>query len=110
MAGTKPGRAKHHGERRYVVESKRVREAANADPLAVCWRCGLTLDAHRTRTGRPDVWQAGHTRQGSTTWQPWLSVRRVPPAGNFLAPEARSCNASDGARIRNAKSSSAFDW
>ena len=110
MAGTRSGRAAHHSGKRYVEGSKLVRDAANADPLTVCSRCGLTLPEHRTRSGKPDVWQAGHTVTGSTTWTLWLDTRRVPPPGDWLAAEARSCNAPDGARIRNAKSSSAFDW
>ena len=109
VSGRKSGRAEHHTGR-FVRWSGIIRRAANATPLAVCWRCGHTLQEHRTRTGKPDRWQAGHTVQGSTTWQPWTDVTNVPPPGDWLAPEARSCNSADGARIRNTRSSSAFNW
>lgn len=99
-----------HKDPRYVKASRALRTAAALNPTTVCWRCGKTLGQHRTRTGKPDRWQAGHTRQGSTTWQVWTQLDRVPTGGDWLAPEARSCNAADGARIRNALSSTGFDW
>lgn len=110
MSGRRSGRTAHHRSPRYVRLSRLVRAAANANPDAVCWRCGKRLERHRTRTGKPDRWQAGHTRTASTTWQPWLDVTNVPPPGDWLAPEARSCNAGDGARLRNAQSESGYDW
>lgn len=106
MSGTRSGRKAHHSGPRYAKGSALVRAAANATPGAVCWRCGKTLDQHRTRTGKPDTWQAGHTQQGSRTWQLWLDVTRVPPPGDWLAPEARSCNAAAANHARG----SAFDW
>ena len=110
MSGRTPGKARHHADPRFVKMSRVIRGLADGDPLAVCAKCGKTLTEHRTRTGRADKWQAGHTEQGSTTWLPWLDVRTVPPKGDWLAAEARSCNAADGARIRNARSASSFDW
>jgi hypothetical protein len=57
----------------------RIREAANANPATVCWRCGKTIQDHRPhRSGRPAFWTAGHLRDGD--------------ASSPLAPEASTCN------------------
>lgn len=69
----------------YHVRSRRVRQAAYANPNTQCWRCGKTLAEHK----RGDRWQAGHLHDG----QP----------GGPLLPEARSCNAAAGARLTNAQ-------
>ena len=96
------GKAHHRGVR-YTKYSALIRTLAAANPDAICFDCGLKL-------GRGDRWQAGHTVAGSTTWQPWLDVTTVPPSGDWLAAVHRSCNAADGARIRNALSASVYDW
>jgi hypothetical protein len=83
----------HHRGRRYVTESARIRALANANPNAVCWRCGLTLTAHPPHVnGKPQRWTAGHTVDGSRTWQPWRWVDVQPPPGDWLAPEGSRCN------------------
>lgn len=51
--------------------------------------------------GRPAYWTAGHTIDGSTTAEPWLSVNVVPPLGDWLAPEASVCNYGANARRTN---------
>jgi hypothetical protein len=79
-----------------------VRTVAQADPLAVCWRDGLTLEQHgRHRDGSPPTWTAGHTVDGAVNAAPWLQVRRCPPPGAWLAPEASTCNFAAGATYGN---------
>lgn len=91
--------APHHKTPRYVHASRRLRQLANANPHTVCWRCGLTLDRHKPG----DTWTAGHTIDGSNAWQPWPHITEPPPPGDWLAPEARSCNYSAGATTGNHK-------
>jgi hypothetical protein len=91
----------HHRDRRYVVLGQRVIDLANANPHAVCWRDGWTLEQHRVRfPGRRLKWHRGHTRKGSRTWQPWLNVTQQPPDGDWLAPEISACNIGHGNRER----------
>lgn len=72
----------------FHVRSRQVREAAAADPLTRCWRCGLTLHEHKPhKTGRPATWTAGHLRDGDPT--------------SPLLPEASTCNKSAGTRLSN---------
>lgn len=84
MAG--PKGAHHRGS--YHVTSRRVRQAANADPTTRCWRCGLTL-AERRRTHPKARWTAGHVVDGQ--------------AGGTLLPECSPCNYGNGARLRHRK-------
>ena len=90
-----------HHKGRYTRYARAVRDAANANPNTVCWRDGHTLTQHQPGA----TWTAGHTIDGSPTATPWLQVTRVPPPGDWLAPEASSCNYSNGAhrtnRLRN---------
>ena len=67
----------------YARRAKAVRQAAYADPLTACWRCGRTLDQHPAG----DTWDAGHVLDGN-------------PA-SALRPEASSCNRSAGASLGN---------
>lgn len=72
----------------YHVTSRRVRQAAQADPLTRCWRCGRTLAEHPPhRNGAPARWMAGHIVDGLI--------------GGPLAPEASTCNLSAGATAGN---------
>lgn len=92
----------HHKDRRYVLASQQLRNAANANPQAVCWRDGLTLTQHQARhPGRALKWTAGHTRQGSRAWQLWGHITTTPPDGDWLAPEVSCCNYSEGASAGN---------
>jgi hypothetical protein len=75
---TVPARDRTHYRGNYQVRARLVRDAAYADPLTRCWRCGKTLSQHVTG----DTWQAGHVRDGDYT--------------SPLLPEARSCNARAG--------------
>ncbi len=93
MAGAKA--AHHRGT--YHVDSRRVRDAANSDPLTKCWRCGLTIDEHQPhRNGKPARWQAGHLIDGD-------------PASP-LAPEASTCNGSAGGTLGNTRKASGYSW
>lgn len=66
----------------YHVDAARVRNAANANPATLCWRCG--------KPAQPgDPWTAGHT------------IDTTP--GAPLAPEHRSCNSRAGAILGNTK-------
>lgn len=72
----------------YHVDSRRVREAAYADPTTRCWRCGATLAMHAPhRNGKPARWTAGHLRDSDP----------MSP----LLPEASTCNKSAGATYGN---------
>ena len=72
----------------FHVDSRRVRDAAYADPLTLCWRCGRTLDQHPPhKTGKPATWTAGHVIDSDPT--------------SPLLPEASTCNKSAGARYGN---------
>ncbi len=88
-----PAKDRRHYAGNYKVRAKAVREAAYADPLTKCWRCGKTLEQH----GQGDTWQAGHIRDGDYT--------------SPLMPEARSCNARAGAaRARVMKEPRSMTW
>jgi hypothetical protein len=93
--------AHHRGS--YARRARLVRTVAEADPLAVCWRDGLTLGQHhrRRRDDAPPTWTAGHTVDGAVNAPPWLQVRRCPPPGSWLAPEVSTCNYSAGATLGN---------
>ncbi|MDO8363053.1 MAG: hypothetical protein Q7V88_09155 [Actinomycetota bacterium] len=92
-----------HHQGRFDGDARRVRQTANSTPLAVCWRCGRTLREHpAAKSGKPQVWTAGHTVDGDPNARPWLNVTRQPPAGSWLAPEASGCNFAAGARRTNA--------
>ena len=65
--------------------------AARADPNTRCWRCGQTM-IDRRQTHPRAIWHTGHL-----------------PAGGWAA-ECSPCNTADGARTRNARSASIFDW
>lgn len=69
--------------------AKRVRDAAYADPLTRCWRCGLTLVEEQARHLGRVTWQAGHLRDGD----PFAP----------LAAEHSTCNQAAGARVANEK-------
>lgn len=70
----------------YHVRSRRVREAAYADPTTRCWRCGRTLTQHEPHAnGKPARWTAGHLRDGDPT--------------SPLLPEASTCNGKAGGRL-----------
>lgn len=87
--------AHHAGD--YHVRSRRLVLIAKARDAAAslgeceptrCWRCGLTLAEHAPhRDGKRPKWTAGHTRDSDPT---------AP-----LAPEASTCNYSEGARHGN---------
>lgn len=95
--------APHHRDRRYVVQSLALRKLAASTRGAVCWRCGLTLDAHPLgANGKRQRWTAGHTVDSSTTWNLWTNVTRQPPPGDWLAPEASRCNMASSAERTNA--------
>ena len=95
-------KARHHAGT-HNVQAQRVRDAARANPQAVCWRDGLTLTQHPSHghTGKPNDWTAGHTIDGYPNPPTWLDVERVPPPGAWLAPEVTCCNYSHGARRTN---------
>ena len=79
MSNTTPA----HRRGDYTRRAKVVRDAAYANPLTLCWRCGRTLAMHP----KGDRWDAGHVLDGNP-----LSA---------LAPEASSCNRSAGASLGN---------
>ena len=92
----------HHHDERYQRWGRQLRAAATADPSAVCWRGGHTMQVHQQlHPGRRLTWTAGHTQQGSITWQPWTAITAVPPAGDWLAPEVSSCNYKHNQRRAN---------
>lgn len=94
-------KAAHHSGR-YHHDARKVRTAADATPLAICWRDGLTLAQHPPHhNGNQPRWTAGHTIDGAANARPWLRVTERPPAGPWLAPEASTCNYSNGARRTN---------
>ncbi len=76
---TMPKPAHYRGT--YHVDSRNVRNAANANPHTRCRRC------HQTAIPG-DPWEAGHIRDGDPN--------------SPLAPEHRSCNRSAGATHGNA--------
>lgn len=55
---------RHYGGN-YKPRARQVRDAANANPATVCWRCGRTLAQVRTAFPKRRVtWDAGHTIDG----------------------------------------------
>lgn len=90
----------HHRSPHFVAAGKRLRALGNANPHAVCWRDGLTLDQHRQRwPHRQHRWTAGHTIDGSTTWRTWTNITTTPPHGDWLALESSGCNYAGGAAL-----------
>ena len=75
-----PRRKPAHYRGTYHVASRKVREAAYADPSTRCWRCGKLLHEHGPRAR----WTAGHLIDGDPT--------------SPLAAEASTCNYSAGAK------------
>lgn len=72
----------------YHVASRRVRDAAYADPSTRCWRCGLRLhECKPHRNGKPARWTAGHLIDSDPT--------------SPLLPECSPCNKSAGAKLGN---------
>lgn len=60
-----PGVNRRHYSGPYEARAKLVRDAATANPLTKCWRCGLTLREVRAKFPRRRVfWTAGHTVDG----------------------------------------------
>lgn len=101
----------HHRTWRYTRAAKAVRNAANANPNAVCWRDGNTLAEHQRRNpNRIITWHAGHTRPASTSWTPWLQVTKQPPPGDWLAPEASLCNQSSAHTERRRSNRTSRPW
>lgn len=84
MPRTKPA----HYRGSYHVDSKRVRDRANADPTTRCRRCGLTLAEIRKVKPRAK-WTAGHVVDG----QP----------GGVLRPECSPCNYRAGQALAMAR-------
>lgn len=84
-----PGLDRRHYAGSYRRRARLVVEAACADPLTRCWRCGGLARVD-------DPWQAGHLVDGD-------------PASP-LAAEHRSCNARAGARLRHERFSTSRDW
>lgn len=83
-----PGYDRSHYGWRHDQRAKQVRDAANANPLTRCWKCGLTLDQVRAKfPGRRVVWDAGHTIDGD-------------PHCALLA-ECSPCNRGGGADLTN---------
>jgi hypothetical protein len=91
-----------HRRGTYQHNRNRVVATANSTPHAVCWRDGLTLAAHPPhRNGDPAKWEGGHTIDGAVNAPAWLNVTRRPPPGPWIAPEASTCNRSNGAHRTN---------
>ena len=63
----------------YQSQARAVCAAANANPLTLCWRCGLMLHQHGPhKNGRKPFWTAGHV----------IDADPLSP----LLPEASTCN------------------
>ena len=101
----------HHRDPQFIRTGRIVRAAANANPRAICWRCGLTLAQHaKHKTGKPARWQAGHTIDG-VNGPAWLHVTTLPPKGvALIAPEASTCNTSHGASAGNRRRGTGYTW
>lgn len=84
---------KPHYAGSYHVDSRRVRDAAYADPSTRCWRCRKRLHEcgprgdGRHANGKTAHWTAGHVNDGEV--------------GGALLPECSPCAASSGARYGN---------
>lgn len=93
---------KPHHSGTYQVVGERIRASAKANPRAICWRDGLTLDQHPAHAdGSRPYWTAGHTVAGYRDAPGWYAVTQRPPSGPWLAAEASTCNYSAGARHTN---------
>ena len=94
-------KAPHH-RGTHEVQARKVRDTANANPNAICWRDGLTLAQHPNHhDGTRPRWTAGHTIDGYRNAPAWLNVTHRPPSGPWLAPEASTCNYANGAKRTN---------
>lgn len=83
MAKVKPA----HYRGSYHKQSRKVRDAAKANPSTRCWRCGRTLVEHpRHANGRAPYWTAGHVNDAQV--------------GGELRAEASVCNFGAGAERR----------
>lgn len=83
-------RDRSHYRGTYHCMSKRVRQAAYADPTTRCRRCGNTYAKAVQLWGvKAAAWQAGHVIDGH---------RR-----SALAPEHARCNMVAGAKLGNAR-------
>ena len=96
--------AHHSGT--YQTDRNNVVAIASANHLTLCWSCQRPLSLHPPHAnGRPAAWTGGHTQRGSATAHPWLRPMVSPTdcaeaaAGDWLAPEASTCNYAD--RDRN---------
>ena len=79
--------APHH-KGNYARRAKQVRDAANAVPSTLCWRCHRTLA--EIRLTKPKAkWTAGHLNDGEIDGP--------------LAPECSCCNFGAGARLTNTR-------
>jgi len=91
-----------HYRGNYNTNATQVKLAANSTPRTVCWRDGLTLDQHPAHhNGNRPTWTAGHTIDGHPNSPPWLNPTLRPPPGPWLAPEASTCNYTNGAHRTN---------
>lgn len=91
--------ASHHRGARYTRAAKWIKTNATVDPLTVCLECERTMADHPPGVnGQPQEWTAGHTVDGSSTWQLWTRLHDPPPPGDWLAPEASRCNMAKGKR------------
>lgn len=101
----------HHRGARYRQGRRILQAAGRANPAAICWRCGKRLAEHPPHIdGKPQTWQAGHTIDGSTTWQVWPHVTTPPPPGDWLALEASRCNIAAGNDARDARHRTGYSW
>ena len=90
-------RPRHHAGT-HLHTARKVCALAAANPDAVCWRDGLTLDQHPPHhDGKRPTWTGGHTIDGWVDPPPWVQVTRRPPPGPWIAPEASTCNYAAGA-------------
>ena len=75
----------------YHVQSRRMNQAAQADPTATCWRDGHTLAEH----GPNAAWSCGHVDNLALYLKhPSPHARYID--GRLCAPEIRRCNYSHG--------------
>jgi hypothetical protein len=98
----------HHDTPEYRRARRLVVTAARANPHAVCWSDGLTLDQHEP--GPTRRWSGGHTIDG-VNGPAWLDVERPPPAGQpWIAPEVLRCNIRRGNRGRHLNGDTGYTW
>lgn len=75
-----------HHKGTFHVRSKRIRDAAYADPETRCWRCGFTLAERQAQFPLRDVvWTAGHLNDSEVEGE--------------LAAEDSVCNFGQGAKL-----------